>query len=148
MKKRRCVGIDVSADEIVVAIEGKAERLTLANDAARAFEQRHSLDREWPALRGEEALDFLDTGASSDAAQAHVAAGGAVVAGWSRHGDGTVPENPAPCTARRQTRMRSRLASCESKHAPEVELLAFRGLRATWNARAPLPKANLLLMRD
>jgi transposase len=34
VKERRCVGIDVSADEIVVAIEGKAERLTLTNDAA------------------------------------------------------------------------------------------------------------------
>ena len=32
MKPRRCVGIDVSASEIVVAIAGKAERLTLAND--------------------------------------------------------------------------------------------------------------------
>ena len=34
MEKKRCVGIDGSADEIGVAIEGKAERLTLANDAA------------------------------------------------------------------------------------------------------------------
>lgn len=34
MKEKRCVGIDVSADEIMVAIEGRAERLTLANDAA------------------------------------------------------------------------------------------------------------------
>lgn len=32
MKERRCVGIDVSADEIVVAISGKAERLEFAND--------------------------------------------------------------------------------------------------------------------
>jgi transposase len=32
VKRRRCVGIDVSADEIVVAIAGKAERLTIAND--------------------------------------------------------------------------------------------------------------------
>ncbi|NJM91267.1 MAG: IS110 family transposase [Myxococcales bacterium] len=32
MDGRRCVGIDVSADEVVVAIAGKAERLTLAND--------------------------------------------------------------------------------------------------------------------
>ena len=32
MNRRRCVGIDVSADEIVVAIAGKADRLTLAND--------------------------------------------------------------------------------------------------------------------
>ena len=32
MNQRRCVGIDVSADEIVVAVAGKAKRLTLAND--------------------------------------------------------------------------------------------------------------------
>lgn len=32
MQRRRCVGIDVGAEEIVVAIEGKAERLTLANN--------------------------------------------------------------------------------------------------------------------
>jgi hypothetical protein len=29
----RCVGVDVSADEITVAIEGRAEPLALANDA-------------------------------------------------------------------------------------------------------------------
>lgn len=34
MGGRRCVGIDVSAYEITAAIEGRAERTTLANDAA------------------------------------------------------------------------------------------------------------------
>ena len=34
MNGRRCVGIDVSAHEITVTIEGRAERTTLANDAS------------------------------------------------------------------------------------------------------------------
>ena len=34
MDGRRCVGIDVSAHEITVSIEGRAERTTLANDAS------------------------------------------------------------------------------------------------------------------
>ena len=32
MNRRRCVGIDVSANEVVVAMAGRAERLTFAND--------------------------------------------------------------------------------------------------------------------
>ena len=32
MRGARYVGVDVSADEITVAIEGRAERVTLAND--------------------------------------------------------------------------------------------------------------------
>jgi len=30
----RCVGVDVSADEVTVAVEGRAESVTLSNDAA------------------------------------------------------------------------------------------------------------------
>ncbi len=33
MAGTQCVGVDVSADEITVAIEGRAERVTLPNDA-------------------------------------------------------------------------------------------------------------------
>jgi hypothetical protein len=33
MATRRCVGIDVSARDFTVAIEGRAERLVFSNDA-------------------------------------------------------------------------------------------------------------------
>lgn len=55
MGRMRCVGVDVSADEITVAIEGRAEPLALANDA-----EGHERLIRWLRRRGRPARVCLE----------------------------------------------------------------------------------------